>query len=176
MLLPSLITALIFFAAALLTGVAPPLAILSSFWANATMLIFGGLIVALLVIRTLLGPRPRRLSIQLWLVAAMIAANVFPSSLALAGLTMAAGLALVALAIPAPRFFQYTIALFWLMAFSSATHDIAADGFYMLGLKQHQQAAFVGIGHRPCETSICRRTCSARLAHASVVGEGLNGK
>ena len=54
-------------------------------------------------------------------------------------------LAMVALSIPAPRFFQYTIAFLWLMAFSSATHDIAADGFYMLGLKQHQQAAFVGI-------------------------------
>lgn len=56
-----------------------------------------------------------------------------------------AALALLALAIPAPRFFQYTIALFWMMAFCSATHDIAADGFYMLGLSQHQQAAFVGI-------------------------------
>ena len=56
-----------------------------------------------------------------------------------------ATLALVALSIPAPRFFQYTIALFWLMAFASATHDIAADGFYMLGLQQHQQAAFVGV-------------------------------
>jgi MFS transporter, PAT family, beta-lactamase induction signal transducer AmpG len=32
-----------------------------------------------------------------------------------------------------------------LMAFSSATHDIAADGFYMLALPQHQQAAFVGV-------------------------------
>jgi PAT family beta-lactamase induction signal transducer AmpG len=31
------------------------------------------------------------------------------------------------------------------MAFSSATHDIAADGFYMLGLKEHEQAFFVGI-------------------------------
>ena len=31
------------------------------------------------------------------------------------------------------------------MAFSSATHDIAADGFYMLGLKEYQQAAFVGV-------------------------------
>ena len=31
------------------------------------------------------------------------------------------------------------------MAFSSATHDIAADGFYMLGLDQHEQAYFVGI-------------------------------
>src|ERR1700752_2812962 len=48
-------------------------------------------------------------------------------------------LATVALAIPAPRFFQCTIAFFWLMAFSSATHDIAADGFYMFGLTQHEQ-------------------------------------
>ena len=53
--------------------------------------------------------------------------------------------ALVALSIPASRFFQYTIAFLWLMAFASATHDIAADGFYMLGLKQRQQAAFVGV-------------------------------
>lgn len=56
-----------------------------------------------------------------------------------------ASLALVALTLPAPRFFQLTLAMFWLMAFSSASHDIAADGFYMLALKQHQQAAFVGV-------------------------------
>ena len=31
------------------------------------------------------------------------------------------------------------------MAFSSATHDIAADGYYMLALAQHEQAAFVGV-------------------------------
>jgi len=60
-------------------------------------------------------------------------------------LTIGASLAGVALTIPLPAFFQYTIAVFWLMAFSSATHDIAADGFYMLGLEEHQQAAFVGI-------------------------------
>jgi PAT family beta-lactamase induction signal transducer AmpG len=56
-----------------------------------------------------------------------------------------AGLAGVAFTIPADNFFQYTLAFFWLMAFSSATHDIAADGFYMLGLKEHEQAFFVGI-------------------------------
>ena len=56
-----------------------------------------------------------------------------------------AALALVALAIPASHFFRYTIALFWMTAFCSATHDIAADGFYMLGLSEHQQAAFVGV-------------------------------
>ncbi|MBC7918925.1 MAG: MFS transporter [Rhodoferax sp.] len=54
-------------------------------------------------------------------------------------------LALVALTIPTDHFFQMTLAVFWLMAFSSATHDIAADGFYMLGLKEHEQAAFVGV-------------------------------
>jgi PAT family beta-lactamase induction signal transducer AmpG len=56
-----------------------------------------------------------------------------------------AALALVALAVPMPHFFQLTLAVFWLMAFSSATHDIAADGFYMLALHPHDQAAFVGV-------------------------------
>jgi PAT family beta-lactamase induction signal transducer AmpG len=56
-----------------------------------------------------------------------------------------AGLAGVALTVPIEKFFQYTLAFFWLMAFSSATHDIAADGFYMLGLKEYQQSFFVGI-------------------------------
>jgi len=56
-----------------------------------------------------------------------------------------AALASVALTIPLPSFFQVTLAVFWLMAFASATHDIAADGFYMIALPQHQQAAFVGV-------------------------------
>jgi len=60
-------------------------------------------------------------------------------------LFIGAGLAGVAFTLPTEKFFQYTLAFFWLMSFSSATHDIAADGFYMLGLKQHQQAYFVGI-------------------------------
>lgn len=60
-------------------------------------------------------------------------------------LLIGAGLAGIAFTIPAPSFFQYTLAFFWLMAFSSATHDIAADGFYMLGLDEHWQAFFVGI-------------------------------
>jgi len=56
-----------------------------------------------------------------------------------------AALAGVALTLPLPGFFQMSLAVFWLMAFASATHDIAADGFYMMALPQHQQAAFVGI-------------------------------
>lgn len=51
----------------------------------------------------------------------------------------------VAYTIDAPDFVQTTLAFFWLMAFSSATHDIAADGFYMLGLTPHEQSLFVGI-------------------------------
>ena len=53
--------------------------------------------------------------------------------------------ALVALTLPGPKFLQMTLAMFWLMAFASATHDIAADGFYMMALQQRQQAAFVGV-------------------------------
>ena len=60
-------------------------------------------------------------------------------------LFIGAGLAGVALTIPAPDFFKFTLAFFWLLAFSSATHDIAADGFYMLGLNEHKQAYFIGI-------------------------------
>jgi PAT family beta-lactamase induction signal transducer AmpG len=55
------------------------------------------------------------------------------------------GLAGVALTIPISNFFQYSLAFLWLLAFSSATHDIAADGFYMLGLSQGEQSFFVGI-------------------------------
>ena len=53
-------------------------------------------------------------------------------------------LAGVALAIPAPHFFQLTLVFFWLLAFSSATHDIAADGFYMLATTEQEQSFFIG--------------------------------
>ena len=60
-------------------------------------------------------------------------------------LVVGVGLAGVAFVVPLPSFLQYTLAFFLLLAFSSATHDIAADGFYMLGMSEHQQAFFVGI-------------------------------
>jgi PAT family beta-lactamase induction signal transducer AmpG len=60
-------------------------------------------------------------------------------------LLIGGGLAGVALTLPADNFLRYSLAFLWLLAFSSATHDIAADGFYMLGLSQHQQAWFVGV-------------------------------
>jgi len=60
-------------------------------------------------------------------------------------LAIGAALALVGFTMRLPAYFQLSLAVLWVMAFFSATHDIAADGFYMLGLKQYQQAAFVGV-------------------------------
>jgi PAT family beta-lactamase induction signal transducer AmpG len=53
--------------------------------------------------------------------------------------------ALLAFVIPTSSFFVLTLAMFWLMAFASATHDIAADGFYLLALTEKHQAAYVGL-------------------------------
>ena len=41
--------------------------------------------------------------------------------------------------------FSLTLVIFWITAFASATHDIAADGFYMLALKPEEQSFYVGI-------------------------------
>ena len=60
-------------------------------------------------------------------------------------LLIGAALGGVAFTIPADWWLQGTLCFFWLMAFASATHDIAADGFYMMGLDEHEQAYFVGI-------------------------------
>lgn len=60
-------------------------------------------------------------------------------------LLLGAALGGVAFTIPTQFWVQGTMCFFWLMAFASATHDIAADGFYMLGLSQHEQTWFVGI-------------------------------
>lgn len=54
-------------------------------------------------------------------------------------------LASIALTLPGDGFFKATLIIFWLLAFSSATHDIAADGFYLEALKEHEQSFFVGI-------------------------------
>lgn len=60
-------------------------------------------------------------------------------------LLLGAGFAAVGLTLPLPVFFQASLALFYLVAFSSATHDIAADGYYLLATTEKEQAFFVGI-------------------------------
>lgn len=74
---------------------------------------------------------------------------------AVAGITIAA----VPLMLPASLWLIATLVSFWIMAFASATHDIAADGFYILALDEWQQAAYVGV-----------RSTFYRIA--SVVGQG----
>lgn len=58
---------------------------------------------------------------------------------------MALGMAGVALFLPGSHFFTMTLIFFWLTAFFSATHDVSADGLYLLALDSHQQASFVGV-------------------------------
>ena len=60
-------------------------------------------------------------------------------------LLLGSSLAGIAFTLNTDFWFQGTMFCFFLMAFSSATHDIAADGYYMLELDEHQQAWFVGI-------------------------------
>lgn len=55
------------------------------------------------------------------------------------------GLALAAFSVRGAAFFKWSLLLFWIMAFASATHDIAADGFYMLSMSKHEQAWWVGL-------------------------------
>ena len=75
-------------------------------------------------------------------------------------LVIAVALAGIAFCIPTPFFFQLTLAVFWVVGFTSATHDIAADGFYMLALTEHEQSFYVGI-----------RSTFYRIA--TVAGQGL---
>lgn len=72
---------------------------------------------------------------------------------------VAAAFACIALTVGGPLFFRLSLAAFWLVAFISATHDIAADGYYMLALDEKQQSFYVGI-----------RSTFYRIA--SVVGQG----
>ena len=52
--------------------------------------------------------------------------------------------ALVALSLPLPDFFTYSIAFMGIIAFSGATHDIAGDGVYLTELSSSEQAKYIG--------------------------------
>ena len=75
-------------------------------------------------------------------------------------LLVAAGLACAAFAIPLDSFLRWSLVALASVAICSATHDIAADGFYLLALTSHQQAWFVGI-----------RSTAYRMA--MIAGQGL---
>jgi len=99
---------------------------------NADIALYTSLLYLPWVIKPLWSPFVDFLKTKRWWIVAM-------------QLLIGAGFAGIAFTIPVPFFFRATLAFFWLLAFNSATHDIAADGFYMLALDTNQQAMYVGI-------------------------------
>lgn len=83
------------------------------------------------------------------------------------------GLAAVAFSVPTSGFFKLSLFLFWIMAFASATHDIAADGFYMLSMSKHEQAWWVGLRSTFYRTAMI--VGSGLLVVLAGVLEGKNG-
>lgn len=98
---------------------------------NAQMALFTSLIAFPWVVKPLWSPFVDVLRTKRWWVLTMQA-------------VMAVTVLLLALL--APRgFFTIALILFTITAFCSATHDIAADGYYMLALTQKEQSAYVGL-------------------------------
>jgi len=58
---------------------------------------------------------------------------------------MAVSVAVLAATLPAASPFTWTLILFVITGFASASHDISADGYYMIALDEKRQSAFVGI-------------------------------
>jgi len=83
------------------------------------------------------------------------------------------GLALAAFTVSGSEFFKWSLFIFWIMAFASATHDIAADGFYMLSMSKHEQAWWVGFRSTFYRTAMI--VGSGLLVVLAGVLEGKNG-
>lgn len=108
------------------------------------MALYTGLLYLPWVIKPFWSPFVDMLRTKRWWVVAM-------------QIIMSAAFALAAFSLPQPSphaiasgsvdvsLFSVTLVLFWITAFASATHDIAADGLYMLALEPGDQSLFVGI-------------------------------
>lgn len=99
---------------------------------NTDLALYTGWLYLPWVIKPLWSPLVDSLKTKRWWILAM-------------QLLVGASLGAVALTLHTPWWLTGSLAFFWLMAFSSATHDIAADGFYILALNERQQAFYVGI-------------------------------
>ena len=98
---------------------------------NSQTILFSSLIAYPWIIKPLWSPFVDSIRTKRWWVLAM----QFPMALTV-------GL----IAILAPHgYITIALVLFAVTAFCSATHDIAADGYYMIALNQEQQTYFVGI-------------------------------
>ncbi len=117
---------------------------------NGDIAMYTGLLYLPWVVKPLWSPFVDIIRTKRWWVVAMqvimsvsfaVAAFSIPDQTPLS--TAAAGTALQG---SAPvSMFSVILVIFWITAFASATHDIAADGFYMLALKHGEQSFFVGI-------------------------------
>lgn len=99
---------------------------------NAELALYTSWLYLPWVIKPLWSPFVDALKTKRWWILAM-------------QILIGAGFAAIAFTIQTSFWLQATLAFFWLVAFSSATHDIAADGFYILALDSHQQSLYVGI-------------------------------
>ena len=98
---------------------------------NAELALYTSLLYLPWVIKPLWSPLVDVLRSKRWWILSMQA-------------LLAAALLFLSLSVPS-RSYALMLTLFYLTAFASATHDIAADGFYMLALSTHRQSLFVGI-------------------------------
>lgn len=111
---------------------------------NGQMALFTSLIYLPWVIKPLWSPFVDIIKKKRWWITTM-------------QILMAITLILLTITLPSPgeamiqagntpiSMFTVTLIFFIITAFASATHDIAADGFYMLALSQKNQSAFVGV-------------------------------
>lgn len=99
---------------------------------NTQLALYTGWLYLPWVIKPLWSPIVDSLRTKRWWIIAM-------------QLLVGGSLAAVALTLQTDWWLRGSLAFFWLMAFSSATHDIAADGFYILALDERDQAFYVGI-------------------------------
>ncbi|MGN0236397.1 MAG: MFS transporter [Paludibacteraceae bacterium] len=111
---------------------------------NGEMALFTSLITFPWVLKPLWSPFVDVLRTKRWWVLVMqavMAAAMLGVALAVAGCAFPK--AETTLTVPATV--AIALVFFTITAFASATHDIAADGYYMLALSEHQQSAFVGL-------------------------------
>lgn len=98
---------------------------------NSEMALFTSLIAFPWVVKPLWSPFIDVLRTKRWWVLTM-------------QILMAVTVALLAWLAPQGHF-KIALILFTITAFCSATHDIAADGYYMIALNEHDQSAYVGL-------------------------------
>ncbi len=99
---------------------------------NEQIGLFTGIIAWPWIVKMLWGPLVDTTASKRWWIVTMQAGIL-------------AGLVLAGLSLQLPTFLLASLLILFLVAFLSATHDIAADGFYMLSMDERKQAFFVGI-------------------------------